>query len=94
MWLASTVCLQICRTFDPLSPCPSSSLTVFPLSDSTVFLHTADTAKQLTPLQEEAIWAVAAIAEDPAFHLSLKLVPGDVELLRELRCLCCSIDHS
>ncbi|WIA42630.1 hypothetical protein OEZ86_008603 [Tetradesmus obliquus] len=41
----------------------------------------ADTAKQLTPLQEEAIWAVAAIAEDPAFHLSLKLEPGDVELL-------------
>jgi hypothetical protein len=45
----------------------------------------ADTAKALTPLQEEAIWAVAAIAEDPAFHLSIKLEPGDVELLRELK---------
>ncbi|KAK9816577.1 hypothetical protein WJX72_002145 [[Myrmecia] bisecta] len=34
---------------------------------------------ELTPLQEEAKWAVAKLAEDPDFHLAIKLQPGDIE---------------
>ncbi|KAK9845169.1 hypothetical protein WJX84_011671 [Apatococcus fuscideae] len=38
-------------------------------------------SKQLSPIQEEAIWAVAKLAEDPEFHFSRKLEPGDLELI-------------
>ncbi|KAK9863979.1 hypothetical protein WJX84_007599 [Apatococcus fuscideae] len=37
--------------------------------------------QELSPKQEEAIWAVAKLAEDPDFHFSLKLEPGDLELI-------------
>lgn len=35
----------------------------------------------LSPLQKEAAWAVAALAEDPKFHLSKILQPGDIEII-------------
>ncbi|KAL3155553.1 hypothetical protein ABBQ38_011107 [Trebouxia sp. C0009 RCD-2024] len=35
----------------------------------------------LTPLQEEAVWAVAKLAESPEFHISKKLQPGDIEIV-------------
>ncbi|KAK9813026.1 hypothetical protein WJX72_007708 [[Myrmecia] bisecta] len=34
---------------------------------------------KLTPLQEEAVWTFAALAEDPEFYLVKKLQPGDIE---------------
>ncbi|DBB18065.1 hypothetical protein WJX82_011687 [Trebouxia sp. C0006] len=36
---------------------------------------------KLTPLQEEAVLAVATIAEDPKFHLAKTLQPGDLEII-------------
>eukprot|EP00891_Asterochloris_glomerata_P005068 jgi/Astpho2/5068/Aster-x0233 len=36
---------------------------------------------ELSPLQHEAVWAVATLAEDPEFHLSKKLQPGDIEII-------------
>ncbi|EIE24910.1 Clavaminate synthase-like protein [Coccomyxa subellipsoidea C-169] len=35
--------------------------------------------KELSPLQEEALWAVAALAEDPEFHFAQVLEPGTIE---------------
>ncbi|KAK9809629.1 hypothetical protein WJX73_008948 [Symbiochloris irregularis] len=36
---------------------------------------------QLTPLQLEAVWTFAKLAEDPEYHITIKLQPGDIELL-------------
>lgn len=35
----------------------------------------------LTPLQEEAVWTFARLAEDPAFHFSQILEPGTIEVI-------------
>ncbi|KAK9813596.1 hypothetical protein WJX73_009365 [Symbiochloris irregularis] len=35
----------------------------------------------LSPIQEEAIWTFARLAEDPKFHFSQILNPGDIEII-------------